>query len=145
MAIDKSGKWWKGIEFKDVEDYIYLLMADSYPVGEVGQSICKCGNKVFTLKVDQDEGCAQRVCTVCHQAAFIGDSEEIWKQARPKVVRCPCKNTTYEIGVGFSFRASHDDIQWITVGHRCTQCGVLGSSVDWHINYSPSLHLLELR
>jgi hypothetical protein len=144
MTIDTSGKWWKGSSFEDVTEYITLYMADSYPVKQVVQSICSCGNSTFTLKVDQEEGCAQRTCTVCNQSAFIGDSDEIREDAHPKKIRCPCKNTTFEIGVGFSFRDDEENIKWVTLGHRCTRCGILASSADWEINYGPSLHLLNL-
>lgn len=142
MTIDKSEKWWKGSSFKDVAEYIKLYMADSYPVKRVVQSVCTCGNTTFTLKVDQEEGGAQRICTACNKSTFIGDSEEIWEDASPKKVRCPCKNTVFEVGVGFSYR-DRQNIKWVTIGHRCTKCGILGSSVDWEINYGPSLHLLD--
>lgn len=143
MPIDTSGKWWKGSNFKDVNEYIKLYMAKSYPVKQVVQSICNCGNTVFTLKVDNEEGGAERTCTVCDQATLIGDSSDIWQDAQPVKVRCPCKNSTFEIGVGFSFR-NGNDINWITIGHRCTKCGILASSASWEINYGPSLYLLKL-
>ncbi len=140
MTIDKSGKWWKGSSFEDVTEYIKLYMG--YPVEQVVQSICTCGNTTFTLKVDQEEDCAQRTCTACNKSTFIGDSDEYWEDASPKKVRCPCKNTVFEIGVGFSFR-DDGNIKWVTIGHRCMKCGVLGSSADWKINYAPTLHLID--
>lgn len=81
---------------------------------QVVQSICACGNTTFTLKVDNEEGGAQHTCTTCNQAAFIGDSSEIWQDAHPEKVRCPCKNSTFEIGVGFSFR-DRKNINWVTL------------------------------
>lgn len=143
MTIDKGGKWWKGSSFEDIVEYIKLYMADSYPVKQVIQSVCTCGNTSFTLKVDQEEGCAQRTCTACNKSTFIGDSDEIWMDAHPKKVGCPCKNTVFEIGVGFSFR-DDENINWVTIGHRCTNCGILASSADWEISYGPSMHLLDL-
>jgi hypothetical protein len=144
MAIDTSGKWWKGENIEDVATFLRLLMADSYPVGEVHQSVCSCKNQEFSLKVDRNMGCAQRICIACHQSVFIGDSGENWQEAHPRIVHCPCKNPTFEIGVGFSFRGDQDEIRWITVGTRCTKCGILGSPVDWQIYYGPSMHLVEL-
>lgn len=143
MTIDKSGKWWKGSSFEDVTEYIKLYMADSYPVKQVVQSICNCGNVTFTLKVDPEEGCAQRTCTACNKSTYIVDSDEIWMYARPEKVRCPCRNTVFEIGVGFSFR-DDENINWVTIGHRCINCGILASSADWEINYGPSSHLVDL-
>jgi hypothetical protein len=34
-------------------------------------------------------------------------------------------------------------VKWITVGTRCAACGVLGSPVDWKIDYGPTDHLLR--
>lgn len=142
MAIDKSGKWWKGANFSDLAEYIRLLAADSYPAEKVVQSVCVCGNTTFRLLIDADEGYAQLVCEKCGEATFIGDSDEIWEEAEPKKIRCPCKNAIFEIGVGFSLRED-GEISWITVGERCTKCGMLGSAVDWNIDYGPSTHLFS--
>lgn len=142
MTINKNGKWWKGSSFEDVTEFIKLYMADSYPVKQVVQSICTCGNTTFTLKVDPEEGGAQRTCPACNKSTFIGDSDEYWEDASPKKVRCPCNNTIFEIGVGFSFR-DNENLKWVTIGHRCTKCGILASSAGWEINYGPSLHLLD--
>lgn len=143
MAIDTSGKWWKGSSFEDVAEYLRLYMEDSYPIGKVAQSVCACGSTTFTLRTDPTDGCAQRICTVCKKKTLICDSEEYWEDASPRKVRCPCKNDTFEVGVGFSFREGEEDIKWVTIGHRCTACGILASSADWEINYSPSLQLLD--
>ena len=143
MAIDKSGKWWKGEDFDDLAEYIKLLTADGYPAEKVMQSVCSCGNATFRLIADQEEGCAQRVCTACGKAVFIADSEEYWEEADPKKVRCPNWHVIFEVGVGFSFRQS-GDVKWITVGQRCVKCGTLMSYVDWEIDYGPTDHLLSM-
>ena len=41
-----------------------------------------------------------------------------------------------EIGVGFTERDG-GEVRWITVGRRCARCGVLGSPVEWAIDYVP--------
>jgi hypothetical protein len=143
MSIDTSGKWWKGTSFADLVEYIQLLTADGYPAERILQSTCACGNTSFHLLADPDEGCAQRICTECNHAAFIGDSAECWAEVTPKKVRCLCKQSVFEIAVGFSLRRQ-GEIKWITVGQRCVKCGVLASYVDWKIDYSPSLHLLTM-
>jgi len=144
MTIDTSGKWWKGEDFNDVAEYVKALTENGYPATEVVQAVCICGHTVFRLFADQYEGCAQKVCAKCGAAAFICDSEDCWGVAKPKSVRCGCKNDTFEVGAGFAFRERRSDVDWITVAHRCAKCGVLASSVDWKISFSPSLHLLTL-
>ena len=143
MTIDTSGKWWKGESFEDLADYIRQLTADTYPADRIVQSVCGCGNTTFHLLADQDEGCAQRICTKCQLVAFICDSAEQWDDAEPVKVRCSCKRTVFELGIGFSMRAP-DEVRWITIGQRCIICGTLGSYVDWKIDYGPSEHLLVM-
>lgn len=143
MAIDTSGKWWRGSDFHDLTEYVKRLTAEGYPAEHVIPAVCSCGQKTFRLRVDPDEGCAQRICATCGAVAFICDSDEYWEDAEPKVVGCPYKHTVFEVGVGFSMR-EQQEVKWVTVGYRCTTCSVLGSPVDWKIDYSPSEHLLAL-
>jgi hypothetical protein len=140
MVLDTSGRWWRGTEFADLIAYLRALTADGYPVAEVRQAGCRCGGKVFRLLCDPDEGCAQRVCTRCGEHAFIGDSAEYWADAEPEPVLCPCGSDEGEVGVGFSERGG-GEVRWITIGHRCARCGVLGSPVEWKIDYAPTAHL----
>ena len=142
MTIDKSGQWWKGTEFADVAEYLRDQTADGYPADEVVQSVCTCGHTVFRLEVDEDEGCARRTCAACRKQAFICDSEEFWDEAEPMKLACPCRGRLFEVGVAFSKRED-GDVRWITIGRRCVKCGVLGSPVDWKIDYGPTDHLLS--
>jgi len=142
MTIDTSGRWWVGTEYADVVDYLRALTAEGHPATEVRQARCACGHTVFGLRVDRDEGCAERTCRVCGTTAFIADSADSAAEARLRAVKCPCRGKDFELGVGFAFRLD-GEIRWITVGQRCTTCGVLASYVDWGISYAPSRHLLE--
>jgi hypothetical protein len=65
-----------------------------------------------------------------------------WEDADPEAVACPCGTKVYEVTVAFSHRED-SSVKWITVGHRCTKCGVLGSAVDWKVDYSPTEHLYQ--
>jgi hypothetical protein len=142
MGIDRRAEWWKGEEFRDIADYLREYTANGLPVRIVLQSTCGCRHTVFQLEADPEEGCARRTCSGCGSAAFIADSGEPWDEAEPFLIRCPCGNDRFEIGVGFSF-TDDDEVRWVTVGMRCVRCGILGSPVDWEINYAPTEHLLE--
>lgn len=150
--IDTSGKWWKGNSFEDLKQYLISLNADGYPIDEIHQSLCACGNKTFRIKFDRDEGFSQRICTWCESKAYIADSEEYIEDVRPKKLNCiECKNDEFIIAIAFSFRKNKglfsllkkQEIIWITQGEMCVSCGILGSCVDWHISYAPSRHLLK--
>src|SRR5438093_3532982 len=143
MSIDKSGKWWKGAEFADIAQYLQEYTADGYPAEEIVQCVCMCGHTVFRLEGDRDEGCVRRTCASCGAQAFIADSGEYWDEASPVKLWCRvCRGRLFEVGVGFSKRED-GDVKWITTGERCVKCGVLGSFVDWKIDYSPTDHLLR--
>ncbi len=141
--IDKSGEWWRGEGFDDVAEYLRAYTADSYPAERIAQSTCgSCRAMVFRLRVDQDEGCAERTCTSCGAVALIADSDEAVEDAELEAVICPCGGDALEVGVGFSLREA-GEVKWITVGSRCVACGVLGSPVDWKVNYGPTDHLFD--
>jgi hypothetical protein len=142
MTIDTSGKWWTGSEFADIEEYLRIYTADAYPASDIVQSVCNCGHTVFRVEGDRDQGCVRRTCAACKTSAFICDSGEYWDEAEPTKLSCrPCRGRQFEVGVAFS-RHEDGDVRWITTGERCVKCGVLGSFVEWKIDYSPTEHLL---
>jgi hypothetical protein len=142
MTIDTSGRWWKGTEFADIAEYLRIYTADAYPAHEIVQSVCSCGQTVFRVEGDRDQGCVRRTCVACKASAFICDSGEIWDEAEPTKLVCrPCRGRLFEVGIAFS-RHEDGDVRWITTGERCVKCGVLGSFADWKIDYSPTDHLL---
>jgi hypothetical protein len=141
--IDTSGKWWKGENFDDVAEYLRLLTADGYPAKRVLEPTCTCGGHAFRLHRDPNEGVARRTCVSCGAKAFIGDSGELWAEARPRLVKCPCGGAEFQLGVGFALR-DNGDVRWITVGERCLACGILGAAIDWKVDYSPTDHLFAL-
>jgi len=142
MAIDKSGTWWRGEEFADVAQYLRDLTEEGYPVEIVLQSTCGCRETKFLLDADQTEGCARRTCPQCEAEAFVGDSEEYWEESEPERSTCRCGAELFELGIGFSLR-NDGEICWLTIGQRCVACGLLGSFVDWKVDYAPTDHLYE--
>ena len=142
MAIDRSGEWWTGSEAADLDHYLRGLTADGYPATRFVHARCACGSDCFALDVDSDEGCARRTCTRCQTSRYICDSDQIWEEADPEAVDCPCGASAFQIAVAFSLR-DDGSVKWITVGVRCTSCGVLVAPVEWKIDYAPTDHLFE--
>jgi hypothetical protein len=148
VTIDSSGKWWVGSKVDDTKDYLRAYKAEGYAVHEVRICKCDCGSDQFELEADRDEGCAQRICARCGAAHLICDSDKYWSDAQPERWGCTeCRCKTCNLAVGFSLSTPEEgrtsDVRWISVGSRCTNCGVLGSFVDWKVGYGPSHHLLE--
>ncbi len=143
MAIDTSGKFWKGQNTDDLIEYIRLLTKEGYPTSKHVVAKCTCGKQHFQLTADQDEGCAKRICTSCGKETFICDSEEAWQDSSSKKLKCKCKTDIFEIVVGFSLR-DDGEIKWVNVGQRCVNCGILGSYVNWGIDYAPTKQLYTM-
>ena len=139
--IDRSGEWWTGTGPEDIDDYLRELTEEGYPADRFEHARCTgCGGTGFELEVDDEQGCARRTCAACRTQHFICDSEEFSSEAELSPVTCPCGRSEFEIAVGFSHRDDRS-VRWITVGMRCVSCGVLGSPVDWEIDYEPTGHL----
>jgi hypothetical protein len=143
MAVDKSGELWRGEGFADLAEYLRHFQAGGYSVDKVVESMCRsCNGRAFRVMVDDEVGCAQRVCVACGTPAFIADSAEYWGDAEPGECACPCGGEEFAVAVAF---ALHDDgdVRWISIGLRCLADNTLGVYADWKINYSPSDHLLS--
>lgn len=148
MTIDTSGKWWVGTEANDIGEYLVAYEAEGYPVDVTRICICGCGSERFDLEADRVEGVARRACRDCGSGHYLCDSEEYWDDAEPEKWACAeCGCEVCNLGVGFSLYAASDeepkDIRWISVGQRCTTCGVLGSFVDWKVGYGGSGALID--
>jgi len=144
VALTKRGEFWFGKEAKDIHEFLKMYSENGYKVEEFRLASCKCSGQVFLLYADDTEGAAKRVCVACDHAHFVGDSEEYWDEADPDMFACPeCEGEHSNIGVGFAFYQSSEDIRWLYVGCRCVDCGLVGVFADWKIDYSPSKQLLE--
>lgn len=147
MSIDKSRDWWTSPDAADIEPFLRDLAKEegTMPINAFRLARCACGSIEFRLTGDDEEGCALRSCVACKARHFICDSEDYWSEASPEPLVCHgCGANAFNVGAGFSFSSrAATDLGWITVGQRCVRCGVLGSFVDWKINYSPSLQLMD--
>ena len=141
MAGEQQGSR-RGAEFVDLATYLRGITEQGYPARIVLQSSCGCRGTTFRLEADDTEGCAQRTCTACGTQAFLGDSDEIWNESEPEWIHCLCGAERFELGVGFSF-AENEEINWLTIGSRCVECGLMDSPVDWKIDYAPTDQLFE--
>jgi hypothetical protein len=148
VAIDTSGKWWVGSEATDIADYLIAYKAEGYEVHATRLCKCRCGSTAFELEADQEEGCAQRTCAVCRIKHLVCDSTNYWEDAQPQSWTCTeCQCKTCNLTVGFSLhekeKGQQPDVRWVSVGQRCTNCGTLGSFVNWKVGYGPSHQLLD--
>ena len=112
-------------------------------VSVVKQSRCsECGGQRFWMQVSEEEGVANRTCTTCKRAVFIGDSSEHWADADVGDATCPCGKKIFQIAVGYNL-TEVGEVRWMYVGAVCVACETAGTYTDWSIDYEPSKVLLD--
>jgi hypothetical protein len=144
VAIDTSGRWWRGSQGEDIEAYLAAYTAESYGMKHYRACICACGSTEFSVERDAADQ-ARRKCAGCGTLHYIADAEEDWEPGLAKRYKCiECKSPRCNVGVGY---AGYDDdatgIKWIYVGVRCAQCGILGCFAEWKVALSDALDLLN--
>lgn len=136
--IDTSKKYWTGDKEGDIAEYLRLYAQDS--TMDTKRIICHtCGKDTFELRVDQTEDAIEVECTECGTKKILLDCGDVWEDAKPKLRKCSvCKNCkSYNVRVGFQ-RRENGSVKWVYIGNRCTNCGTLGSYLDWKIDYEPT-------
>ncbi|SCF45595.1 hypothetical protein GA0070216_11894 [Micromonospora matsumotoense] len=142
MALDKSGKLWRGENVDDLAEYLRHFAAGGYPVATVLESRCgECDGRTFRVTIDEEEA-TQRTCLTCGAVAFIGDSAEHWAGTDHESCACPCGGEEFAVAVGYAL-FDDGEVRWISVGLRCLNDGTLGVYADTKIDYIPSRHLLS--
>ena len=143
MAIDTSGRWWRGESATDLAEYLRLAAPGGYRVDRVLAAVCAdCAGATFKLRADRDEGGVERTCAGCAKRVLMLDTVDHWDDMDPALIKCPCRSDLFEVSVSFSLRAD-DEIRWVSVGQRCVKDGILGYCADWKIDYGPTRHLLS--
>ena len=136
--IDKTKKYWTGDSADDISEWLRLYAEDSSL--DVKPVLChSCGDDCFELRVDQTESVIAVKCVKCGTKKILLDCEDFWEDAKPKLRKCPvCKTCkSFNARVGFS-RRENGSVKWVYIGNRCTNCGTLGSYLDWKIDYEPT-------
>lgn len=140
MAIDKSGEWWKGSEAGDLAEYLREFRAGGYEVAdiEIVGGCRACGSADgYRLRVDDEEGYAERSCVACRDVVQMLDSAQYADSANPGDAACPCGGEVFDLAVGFALRED-GDVRWVSIGLRCRGDDTLGCYADWKIDYSPT-------
>jgi ribosomal protein L37E len=141
VITSRGAGGWVGTDAADIDEYLAAYSAQGYLVQRVTHARCSaCGSDTFHVRVDDEEGCAERTCVACGVAAFMLDSADYVEDADLGPAECPCGGQAFNVAVGF---AVHDvgDPRWVYLGMRCAEDGLLGVYADWKIDYTPSSHL----
>jgi len=144
MALTKRGKYRYGETHADIqEELLRYSKLNGYEVQHVAEAICTCGERVFHLQLDENEGAAVRVCTRCSDKHPIGDSVDYLCEAELEQCTCPCGDEQFEITAGVSLYDDSEDVRWIYLGCRCPACGLTAVYGDWKNEFIGYQALME--
>lgn len=138
MVLDKSGKWWKGINETDALEYLNALKPGGYPVDEVLAQSCQCGSTTFHLFRSLDDELSYVTCCGCRAKTFLTDSEEHDSGQEYQLIKCPCKKTPMRVFLGVYSIADKAIANWISICCVCADCGILSSPLDWEFDTDKS-------
>ena len=110
---------------RSILDYSMKL---GYRATKIDPVICPCGSDEFYLESD-DGGGAVCICALCKEEKDIQGSREFIEEPVQNI--CTCDSEKFDIAVGLAFYDASDDIRWVYVGAKCTNCGLAGVYVDW--------------
>lgn len=140
--LDRTGEWWRGEDPDDLGEYLAAATEAGYPVARVVHAVCgDCGGIVFTVRVDDEPGYAERCCVACGRTRQLLDSADVADDADPTPARCPDGHDAFNLAVGYALRED-GEVRWVYVALRCTTDGTVGVYTDWKIDYSPTDELL---
>ena len=138
MAIDKSGKWWKGKSKGDALDYLNAIEPAGYPVDEVLPQRCECGCKIIRVYRTEDDELSYLICTACRSKTFVTDSEEHDDGFDYELTKCPCKSSHAYVFLGVHSIYDTSVANWISIGVICAVCGILRMPLDWEFDTEKS-------
>ncbi|MCX6953354.1 MAG: hypothetical protein NTV51_14465 [Verrucomicrobia bacterium] len=145
MALTKKGQFNYGDTQADIQAELvdYSATTTGYEPTHFAEAVCRCGERVFTLSIDDTEGAAVRQCRSCQRSHAMGDSAEYLEDANLKECECPCGAGAFELTVGVALYRNTDDVRWIYIGARCPKCGLTACYADWKNEFSDYRKLLE--
>jgi hypothetical protein len=142
MALQKRGKYYYGDSQSDIRQEITRLSAEGDLASEFADAVCRCGGKLFRLRMDDAQGAAVRICAACAHEHPIGDSDEYLAEAELDDCVCVCDGDQFEITVGVALYDDSEDVKWLYVGCRCPSCGITGVYGDWKNEFNGYRELL---
>lgn|GEM_PF-230793 len=143
MALRKQGKWRYSDSQADIRaEIVRYSKLNEHLAEQFADAVCKCGGRLFVLRMDDTVGAAVRKCVGCGEEHAIGDSGEYLTEAELQAYECVCLENVFEITVGVSLYEDSEDVRWLYVGCRCPQCGLTGVYGDWKSEFKGYRDLL---
>lgn len=104
-----------------------------------------CKKDKFELRLFKDEGIGVAKCLNCERNHLLLDSGDYWfdviQRGYPRVSRCTCKSTSFQVHFNYSFRDC-GDVEHIELCSTCSSCRKTKRQMNLDIDYSPTRHLV---
>ena len=144
LALTKKGNFRFGDSQFDIREELQHFSKNGYPSLHFADAICICGNTTFQLSLDDNEGVAVRICTICNAEHPIGDSAEFLEDAELEECECPCGANEFEVTAGVAPTKHGEDVKWLYIGCRCVRCGLTACYGDWKNEFGAVDDFLKL-
>ena len=132
MALQRRGTHSYGDGQLDIrEELVRYSKINTYLAHHFADATCVCGSKLFYLRLDDGDGVAARKCVNCASEHLIGDSADYLEDAEMEVCACPCGREEFEITAAVSLYPDSQDVRWLYIGCRCSNCGLTAVYGDW--------------
>ena len=140
MAIRKQGKFWYSDTAADIREVLAVHPShDAHPCTHFADVVCECGGMLFDLLVDDDLREAEFPCLSCKRNYLFHLADEDGRyEGDPKsdtwFRTCPCDESSrcsLEVVVGVRLVLGSDIPSQVSIGCRCTKCGLTASYADW--------------
>lgn len=116
-----------------------------YKVDHFADAVCgECSSTGFRVLLDDEEGCAVRICLSCKAQHYIGDSAQYAQDATLGDCSCPCGQEAFQVSIGVHLYAGSNDVKWLYLGLRCISCGLVAVYGDWKNEYEGYERLLQM-
>lgn len=139
MALRQRGQYWYGDSTADIREILGHPYHGVLPCTHFADVVCECGGRVFDLLIDDEYRQADFPCLSCERNYLfhLADDDGSYDgdpKADTEFRACPCDNNPncrFEIVVGVCLSEGSDVPRQVSIGCRCTKCGLTGSYADW--------------
>lgn len=143
MTLRKKRKQWYGDDHADIVAFLRERSANNYLATKFANARCaQCEADEHAIQLDDGAGVVVRTCRVCKTSHPVGDSAEFLDEAELDDCQCPCGNEMFQLTIGVALYEGSEDVKWLYVGLRCTECGLIGNYGDWKNEFNDYKKLL---
>lgn len=110
----------------EIKRYANLV---GYAPTQIKDQNCSCGEELFSVVSDEDEGGAYLNCKNCDSEVDVLASKRYIGEPVQNI--CNCGEKHMKVAVGYALYPDSTDVRWVYLGCECTKCNLVGVYADW--------------